>query len=84
VPHSCQNDMALPVTTWHGLALIGQLTLDSWQKPRSKCLLNRPFKAAARVRIPLGVLVSVGPASCDPMRGVVPQTAPAKKNGGRF
>jgi hypothetical protein len=56
VPHPCHNDLAPPVRSWHGLALIGQLIEGSCQKPRSKDLLNRPFKAAARVRIPLGVL----------------------------
>jgi len=45
--------------SWHGLALIGQLIEESCQKPRSKDLLNRPFKAAERVRIPLGMLLKV-------------------------
>jgi hypothetical protein len=41
------------------MALIGQLTAVPCQKARSKGLLNRPFKAATRVRIPLGVLLGV-------------------------
>lgn len=82
--HLPSRTWAPPAMTAEGLGLApapAATTIDRHRSPSFSGLGHRPFKAAARVRIPLGIPTIIGPArqTCQPG----PDDSPKRRATGR-